>query len=93
MIVEKIVVFTREELRDNDGVELAMESLNKGHNLRTPGTEKLEERRPKNKNKKKVNIRIIPSEMAEAPPNKLLTLLKHCFEAYCSIYAYAYMRA
>ena len=42
IIVEKIVVFTREEFCDNDGVELAVESLNEGHNLRTPGTEKLE---------------------------------------------------
>ena len=83
-IVEKIVVFTREELRDNDGVEFAVESLDEGHNLSTPGTDKLEERRKKET--KKVNIRIIPSEMVEAPPNKLLTLLKHCFEAYCSIY-------
>ena len=40
-------MFTREELRDNDGVELAVESLNEGHNLRTPGMDKLEERRNK----------------------------------------------
>ena len=46
-IVEKIVVFTREEFRDNDGVEFAVESLDEGHNLSTPGTEKLEERRRK----------------------------------------------
>ena len=72
-------MFTREELRDNDGVELAVESLNEGHNLRTPGMDKLEERRNK-KGKTK-------SEMAEEPSNKLLTLLKHCFEAYYSIYA------
>ena len=52
MIVEKIVVFTREEFCDNDGVELAVESLNEGHNLRTPGMDKLEERR--NKKGKKV---------------------------------------
>ena len=76
-------MFTREELCDNDGVELAVESLDEGHNLRTPGTEKLQEEKIK-----KVNMRMIPSELAEAPPNKLLillTLLKRCFEAYCSI--------
>ena len=47
IIVAKIVVFTREEFCDNDGVELAMESLNEGHNLRTPGTEKLEQEKEK----------------------------------------------
>ena len=73
---------TREEFCDNDGVELAVESLDEGHNLRTPGTEKLEERRPKNKNKKKVNIRIIPSEMAEAPPNELHVLLTLFFKTH-----------
>ena len=47
IIVEKTVVFTREELCDNDGVEFAVESLDEGHNLRTPGTDKLEGRRKK----------------------------------------------
>ena len=42
-----MIVFTREEFCDNDGVELAVESLNEGHNLSTPGTDKLEEWRKK----------------------------------------------
>ena len=50
IIVAKVVVFTREEFCDNDGVELAVESLNEGHNLSTPGTDKLEEEKEKSQN-------------------------------------------
>ena len=76
IIVAKIVVFTREEFCDNDGVELAVESLNEGHNLRTPGTEKFS-----------YIWGCYHQRWQKHCTISFLTLLKNYFEAYCSIYA------
>ena len=76
-----MIVLTKEEFCDNDGVELAVESLNEGHNLSTPGTDKLEEEKEKSQNA--IWGRYHQSWQKNRPINFLF--YSHCSEAYCSI--------